>query len=316
MGSESEKKKPRDISQMILVLIVAAIVVAVGAIGYVLYSNSKASETSASRAIANGDTVTLDYIGRLPDGRVFDTSMLSVATDDGQYPKSLTFTLRSNDSYKAFSMTAGNYGSGGTIKGFALGVLGLRVGEHEMIEVPPENGYPLNPEMLTTLDVTDTIPITQVFTEDQFQSAFDTAPIKFDVLTHPFWKWSVLVANVSDGLVTVKSQPTVGQSVYPYGNPNILTPPSGWEIKVIGYDPSADDGIGRITIKNILSAEDVFNVKGTDSNNNALIIWSFDDANQTFQIHRSVSSTGYNAEIAGRTLFFEVTIVKVVAATS
>jgi FKBP-type peptidyl-prolyl cis-trans isomerase 2 len=311
MASEPEPKKPRDRTRMALVLVLAAIVVSVGTIGYATYIGGRAGG-GTQRAIINGDTVTLDYIGMLPDGRVFDTSILSVAKDNANYTKSLTFTLRSDDSYKPLSMTAGNYGAGGTIKGFALGVLGMHVGDQKLIEVPPEDGYPLLPDMLTTFNLTDHIPITQVMTEDQFSSTFGVEPISMDVVTHPFWQWNVLVTEVSGGLVTIKSEPSVGQSVYPYGNPNSATAPGGWEIKVIGYDPTADGGIGSITIRNMVTAADVYNVKGTDSSGNALIIWSFDEMNQTFQVHRSDSSIGYNAELAGRTLYFEVTVVSVV----
>jgi FKBP-type peptidyl-prolyl cis-trans isomerase 2 len=315
MSSEDEVREPRDPARMILVIIVAIIVVAVGALGYVYYT-SRDGGGGTPRAIVSGDSVTLDYIGTLPDGRVFDTSLLSVAKDDANYSKSLTFTLRSDDSYKAFSMTAGNYGSGGTIKGFALGVLGLHVGDQELIEVPQEDGYPLLPEMLTTFNLTDELPITQVMTEDQYRSSFGIEPISLDVVTHPFWQWNVQVANVSGGLVTIKSQPTLGESVYPYGNPNVASNPSGWEIKVVGYDPAADGGAGIITISNMVTAADVYNVKGTDNSGNNIIIWSFDDVNKTFQVHRSSSDLGYNAEVAGRTLFFEVTIVKVEAGLS
>jgi FKBP-type peptidyl-prolyl cis-trans isomerase 2 len=311
MASEPEPKKPRDRTRMLLVLVVAAIVVSVGAIGYATYLSGRTGG-GTQRAIINGDTVTLNYIGMLPDGRVFDTSILSVAKDDANYTKSLTFTLRSDDSYKAFSMTAGDYGLSGTIKGFALGVLGMHVGDQKLIEVPPEDGYPLLPERLTTFNLTDYLPITQVMTEDQFRSIFGVEPISMDIVTHPLWQWNVLVTEVSGGFVTIKSEPSVGESVYPYGNPNSVTNPGGWEIKVVGYDPTADGGIGRITIRNMVTADDVYNVKGTDSSGNALIIWSFDEANQTFQVHRSDSSIGYNAEVAGRTLYFEVTIISVV----
>lgn len=316
MGSETKKAGPRDPRRIAFVMMVAAIVIAVGAVGYVMYSNSTASKSVAPRAIIAGDSVTLDYIGRLPDGRVFDTSLWYVSQDDALYPKSLTFTLRANSSYTPFTMTAGNYGAGGTIKGFALGVLGLYEGDHELIEVPPDEGYPIVPQLLTTFNITDTIPITTVMTEDQFSSYFSKSPVAMDVLTHPFWQWSVLVAQVANGLVTLKSQPYVGESVYPYGNPNLATSPSGWAIKVIGYDPAADGGVGRITIKNVVTASDVYNVRGIDSQGDSLIIWSYDDTNQTFQVNKSDTTHGYNAEVSGRTLFFEITINKVVAGVS
>jgi FKBP-type peptidyl-prolyl cis-trans isomerase 2 len=315
MGTDVEQKKPRDPAKMITALIVVAIVVAFVAIGYVMYSLG-GHGGGTQRTIVSGDKVTLDYIGTLPDGRVFDTSIRSVAYDDADYPKSLTFSLRDNSSYEQFSMTAGNYGSGGTIKGFALGVLGLQEGDRKIIEVAPEDGYALLPQRLNTFNITDKVPITEVMTEAQYAGYFGVSPTKLDVVSHPFWGWNVLVADVSGGTVTIKSQPTVGQGVYPYGNPNTQTDPSGWEIRVIGYDPLADGGVGEITIQNMVSAEDVYHVKGADSSGNAIIIWSFDDFNQTFQVHSSYSDYGYNAEVSGRTLFFEVTIITVEAGSS
>jgi FKBP-type peptidyl-prolyl cis-trans isomerase 2 len=315
MGTDAEQGKPRDTTKIVMTLVVVAIIVAFGMIGYVIYTEG-GSGGGSQHKIVSGDSVTLDYIGMLPDGRVFDTSMASVAYDDANYTKSLTFSLRDNESYTPFTMTAGNYGSGGTIKGFALGVLGLQVGDQKTIQVSPEDGYPLYTYRLTTFNITDKIPITDIMTAEQYESFFGVEPVALDVTTHPFWGWSVQVANVSGGYVTIKSQPTIGQSVYPYGNPNVGTSPTGWEIKVIGYDPAADGGIGEITIRNMVSAEDVYNVMGKDSSGNAVIIWSYDETNQTFEVHSSYSDAGYNAEISGRPLIFEVTILKVEAAQS
>ncbi len=315
MGNETEKKAPRDLRRITFVAIIVGIVLAGSAIGYVSYTSWTASSSTALRAIIAGDKVTLDYIGRLPDGRVFDTSLSSVAQNDGLYPKSLTFSLRSNSSYTPFTMTAGYYGSGGTIKGFAQGVIGLHVGDHVVIEVPPDEGYPLVPAMITTFNVTDTIPIVDVVTESQFYSLFGKAPVAMQVVTHPFWKWQVLVSEVANGTVVLRNEPYIGENVYPYGNPDAQTP-TGWQIRVIGYDPNASNGAGAITIRNMVTPDDVYYVKGEDSNGNALIIWSFDEQNQTFQVHRSDSANGYNAEVSGRTLFFEITIEKVVPGVS
>jgi FKBP-type peptidyl-prolyl cis-trans isomerase 2 len=315
MGSGTEKRVPRDLTRLAFVAVIVGIVLAGSAIGYVSYTSWTASSSTAPRAIIAGDKVTLEYIGRLPDGRVFDTSIASVAQDDALYPKSLTFTLRDNSSYTPFTMTAGYYGSGGTIKGFAQGVIGLHVGDHVIIDVPPDEGYPLVPSMVTTFNVTDTIRIVDVMSVAQFTSLFGIAPVAMEVVTHPFWQWQVLVSEVANGTVVLRNEPYIGENVYPYGNPN-MNPPSGWQIRVIGYDPSADNGSGAITIKNMVTPSDVYYVKGEDSNGNALIIWSFDEQNQTFQVHRSDSANGYNAEVAGRTLYFEITIAQVVAGVS
>jgi len=311
MGEEPKVEEPRDIGSVLLVLLVAGIVVAAGALAYVAYVNSQRISGGTPYAIASGDTVTLNYVGRFSDGRVFDTSIWDIARDDAMYPKSLTFSLRANDSYQPFDMEAGKYGEGGTIKGFALGVLGLHVGDYKMIEIAPEDAYPVNPDMLRWVNLTETVPVKELYSVSSFRSFFNTDPIPLATLSHFFWKWEVLVANVTGDVVTVLNQPTTGLKVYPFGDPTDSESPSGWEVRVLSYDPSADGGDGRITVQNVLSAEDVYRIKGTDSELGTFIVSAYNADNGTFQIHRSDSNAGYNGEIAGRTLFFEVTIIKV-----
>lgn len=311
MAVEPEVKEPRDTGSILFALIVAGIVVAAGAVAYVLYANSQRISGVQPYAVVAGDTVTLDYIGRFADGRIFDTSIWDVAKDDALYPKSLTFTLRSNDSYKAFSMEAGKYGVGGTIKGFALGVIGLHVGDYELIEIAPEDAYPVNASMIASAKLTEIVPVKELYSVSGFKSYFNTEPLLLSTTAHYFWKWKVLVADISGDVVTVLNQPTVGSSVYPFGDPTSSTDPNGWEVRVISYDPGADEGVGRITVQNMVSAEDVYRVKGTDTAGNAFVISRYDADNGTFEIHRSDSSAGYNGEISGRALFFEVTIVKI-----
>jgi FKBP-type peptidyl-prolyl cis-trans isomerase 2 len=314
MAGEPGMKEPRDIGRILVALVVAGIVVLAGAVVYIAYSISKKGG-SEPYSIVSGDSVTMNYIGRFPDGRVFDTSLLSVAQDDANYPKSLTFSLRSNESYKPFEMEAGLYGSGGTIKGFAMGVIGLHVGDYKMIEIAPEDAYPMDPNMLRTINLTQTVPVKELYTLASFKSSFNTDPIPLATLAHFFWKWKVQVASVEGDTVTVLNQPTEGSTVYPFGDPNATTP-YGWEVRILSYDPAADGGNGIITVQNMVSKDDVYNVRGTDSGGGEFIVAGYDEANGTFQLHVSNQSAGYNGEIAGRALIFEVTILSVVPAES
>ena len=70
------------------------------------------------KRIEIGDTVTVNYTGRLEDGSVFDTSL-----NEGRIP--LTAKL----------------GEGQLIKGFENGLLDMSVGERKTIEIEPENAY-------------------------------------------------------------------------------------------------------------------------------------------------------------------------------
>lgn len=71
--------------------------------------------TEQQRA-AKGDTVRVNYTGRLESGEVFDTS-------EERGP--IAFTL----------------GAGEMIPGFEEGVEGLAVGEQRRVEIEPEDGY-------------------------------------------------------------------------------------------------------------------------------------------------------------------------------
>lgn len=305
-------REPRDPLNIVLVLIAAAIVVSVSLVGYVLYDNTFGNPIEETPVVESGDTVTLNYIGMFSDGRVFDTSVLEAAWDDVLYPKAFTFSLKENDSYVPFEMTAGLYGaSGGTIKGFALGVIGMKQGERKMIEIPPEDGYEADPAMMTTISVNEEIAATETLTETEFRTLFNTDPVLMDTVAHYKWKWDVMVTEIVSGYATFKHIPTVGQVVYPFGDPNDYDDPQGWACTVESYDPSADGGIGSIVVRHGVSAADVYTVLGTDTDGLSFVISEFNETADTFTIHKIDTTSGYNGEIYGRTLFFEVTVLVV-----
>ena len=64
-----------------------------------------------------GSVVSVEYVGKLPDGTVFDSSQTQ--------GKPLTFTL----------------GAPGIIPGFQIGVSGMKEGGERIIAIPPELGY-------------------------------------------------------------------------------------------------------------------------------------------------------------------------------
>ncbi len=303
----------RDPRKILNVLIVVFILVGAALIGYVAYSNSTAHKAPAAQTIKAGDKVTMDYIGRFADGRVFDTSLYSVAIDNGTYPKSLTFTARGNTSYKPFDMTAGNYGSGGTIKGFALGVIGLHNGTHAFIDVAPDEGYAVNPSLVRTLNIVENISAIETMSELEFESRFGQAPILNHIYSHFFWHWNAVVVDDTAGTVVLKNEPTIGQVVFPFGNPS-TTAATGWPVIVDNYDPSAFGGNGQITLRHDLGSEDVYNLKGTDIDGKTFILTGLNSTAGTFTIGLNDTTSGYNSELTGRELIFEVFILKVASA--
>jgi FKBP-type peptidyl-prolyl cis-trans isomerase 2 len=85
---------------------------------------------NSNKAVENGDTISVNYVGKLEDGTVFDTSEKEAASEAGIYNEMrdyepLTFTV----------------GAGQMIKGFDEGVVGMKLGEEKTIEIPPEEAY-------------------------------------------------------------------------------------------------------------------------------------------------------------------------------
>lgn len=66
---------------------------------------------------ANGQTISVHYTGALTDGSVFDSSI----------PRGEPFEL--------------TLGAGQVIKGWDLGLVGMKVGEKRRLTIPPELGY-------------------------------------------------------------------------------------------------------------------------------------------------------------------------------
>lgn len=306
------EKSSQDRGRSLLVVIAVALVLSASVIGYIVYDNSLAHKASTSDVVEMDDSVILDYIGSFSDGRVFDTSILEVAENDALYPKSLTFALRENDSYQPFEMVAGLYNAeGGTIKGFALGVIGLSVGDTKMIEVAPEDAYPVNPELKETIPLEEHIVGTETILENTFSDLFKSDPVVMGHVQHYKWGWDVVVTEIEFGFVTFRHYPTVGEIVYPFGDPEDDDEPKGWPCVVESFDPEADDGAGEVVVRHEVGSEDVYAILGETYDGVTFVISSFDSGNETFEIHKSSPETGYNAEISGRALFFEVTIISV-----
>ncbi len=83
-----------------------------------------------SKRIENGDTISVNYVGKLENGTIFDTSLKEVAIETGKYDQ-----MRN---YEPLTFTVG---AGQMIKGFDEGVVGMKVGEEKTLTIPPEEAY-------------------------------------------------------------------------------------------------------------------------------------------------------------------------------
>lgn len=81
--------------------------------------------------VASGDKIAVDYIGRLNEQEVFDTSVKTVAEAAGKYSPQ-----RNYDEGLSFTV-----GAGQMIKGFDEAVVGMKVGETKTIHIPAEKAY-------------------------------------------------------------------------------------------------------------------------------------------------------------------------------
>lgn len=124
--------------------VIVSFIIVVGLIGLAVYSlmhkpitvdplegikgtdNSVTGEPSTSqntmdKVAKNGDTLVMNYTGRLTDGTVFDSNV------DPKFSHVTPFEF--------------NLGAGQVIKGWDEGLLGMKVGEKKTLTIPPEKGY-------------------------------------------------------------------------------------------------------------------------------------------------------------------------------
>lgn len=81
--------------------------------------------------VASGDKIAVDYIGRLNEQEVFDTSVKTVAEAAGKYSPQ-----RNYDEGLSFTV-----GAGQMIKGFDEAVVGMKIGETKTVHIPAEKAY-------------------------------------------------------------------------------------------------------------------------------------------------------------------------------
>ncbi|MDI9395061.1 MAG: peptidylprolyl isomerase [Euryarchaeota archaeon] len=96
----------------------------------ILISGCTGNEIGEGRAVKSGDTVQVDYTGKLENGTVFDTSIEEVAKKAGIY-----------DARREYIPLNFTVGSGQVIEGFDEGLIGMKEGEEKKLTIPPEKAY-------------------------------------------------------------------------------------------------------------------------------------------------------------------------------
>lgn len=105
----------------------ATLIVSILLLGSILFGSGCAGD---GNVVKTGNTIQVDYTGKLENGTVFDTSIEEIAKEAGIYTEQrnyvpLTFKV----------------GSGQLIPGFDEGVIGMKVGEEKTLTIPPEKAY-------------------------------------------------------------------------------------------------------------------------------------------------------------------------------
>lgn len=310
-------EKP-SLAPLLAVILVVLLAGGIGG-GYVFF-HSQPKAGAAPFVVQPGDNVTVNYIGIFgsgaESGKVFDTSLYSVAADNVAYPKSLEFHLRGTAAnYTPLAVhVGGNTPSAGytlgnlsfiqVVTGFWQGLIGIQPNQTHTIVVPPSLGYgSVNPGCLRTLPLTQQVPIVETFSGSQFQKKYPGGIAATGAeFSDPTYGWTILVLSANSSYVTIENLPSLGESASP----------SGWPVTVTAIASTAN-GSGSITLVNDLTDAQAGHLLGHDtsgtgpcasSSGGQFIVSSVNTAQGTY-------TENFNPEVQGQTLLFIVTVVDV-----
>ncbi len=160
-----------------------------------------------AKTVKNGDTISVDYVGSLEDGKVFDTSIESVAAENNI----------TKPEYKPLNFTVGR---GEVIRGFDEGVVGMKIGERKILTILPEKAYGIaDPRRIRTLPVVQSLPATDTFPRvfnislNEFNTTFGSERINDKVVRIPGSNVDLLILNTTR-VVTLSYNLSVGDKIY------------------------------------------------------------------------------------------------------
>lgn len=301
-----------------MIALVVVILVGAGIGAGILYLHFRPAAAPPVSTVAVGDNVSVNYIGIFgsgpEQGKVFDTSIYSVAVDSIGYPKALQFHLRGTaanytplDVHVGGSTPSGGYSLGGknfisVVTGFWQGLVGLPGNASRSVPVPPALGYgPTNPACLAVRPLTYTVPVLVTMSGVAFSKTYPgVTAVTGAEFPDPHLGWPVVILAANASFVTVENAPPLGWTASP----------AGWPVTVTSVTSTAN-GTGAITLTNELFPSQAGHLEGTDYLGNGpcssqasgkFIVSAVDVGGGTY-------TEDFNPEVQGETLIFIVTVV-------
>jgi FKBP-type peptidyl-prolyl cis-trans isomerase 2 len=282
-----------NLKTLLIFIVALVIIIAASFASYKIFFPTQEPIAYSGERVEQGDQVSVDYIGMFEDGRVFDTSIEEVATDNALYPKSHSF--EDKETYSPLSYTVGE----GQMSGFDNGVVGMAVNQTRVLTIPPEDGYGFPDESkIKTIPMMQTFPVYEWLSNStDFSDTYFVEPVVGTTVKSMEYGWNMSVYHVDPitAEILAKHEPNLNEVIQLW---------EGWSSKVISIDSSANGGEGLITVKHLLTSEDAGQIYSTDQFGAEFRVVNVDTSAKTITLD-------YNREVVGQTLIFQVTVLSI-----
>jgi FKBP-type peptidyl-prolyl cis-trans isomerase 2 len=270
-----------------------------------------------NNAVKIGDNISVDYTGSFVDGKVFDTSIKTVAQANNLTPR---------DVYEPLKFKVGQKPSA-VIAGFDKGVIGMKKGQTRLLTIPPEEAYPINPNMIQVAPIVQDLPATRTIPRvfeiplEQFEQYFGKNHLKGDIVEIPDTNINLTINNTINNItseVSLVYNLKVGSNIWDSRAP--------WNETVVKIDEKNITIKPKVTKNSIIQFPDApFNTTVVDINETNITLRHNRIPDTTIttpgmfgqmeEMRISFNETSMimdrNPEVAGKTLIFNVTLVSI-----
>jgi FKBP-type peptidyl-prolyl cis-trans isomerase 2 len=266
-----------------------------------------------NKTVKIGDNISVNYTGSFVNGKVFDTSIESVAKANNLSPRNI---------YEPLKFKVGQKPSA-VIEGFDKGVIGMKIGETKILSIPPEEAYPINPSMIQVAPIVQDLPATRTIPRvfeiplEQFEQYFGKNHSVGEIVQIPDTNINITIKNVTSE-VSLAYNLKVGSNIWDSKAPwnetvmkidekNITIKPNVTKNAIIQFpDAPFNTSVVEITETNITLRHNpipdtTITVPGMFGQMEEMRI-SFNETSMIMD---------RNPEVAGKTLIFNVTLVSI-----